>query len=511
MLVWAAFAFYCLAVAAPLLLLHFCHNRERRTHSKLLPPPGPPGWPVVGNLFDVGYKLQETFLELQQKHGAVFMLRLGAVNMVVIASASAATELFKKHDLGFCNRHLMEVMKMGEDYNSATVTRPVGPYWRMIRRLYATELLSRTAVTNTEGSRRKCVQQMIQWVSAEGKESTSVELRHLLFVSLFNLMGNLLFSRDLLDLKSVDGNEFYRTMGEIVEITLKPNAADFFPWLRKLDLQNLNKRMKNATDTLINIIDGFAKEHRRHMDSVHKKDEVKDFWTVLQEFEGNGKDEPRKMSDRQINLLIIELFVGSTETTTSTIEWAMTELLRNPEVMQKVNTEIYHVIGYDRKIQESDIENLPYLSAVIKETMRLHPSTPFLVPRTVAKDTGFMGCMIPKGAQIMVNAWGIGRDLAVWSDPFTFDPDRFLGTDIDYRGQHFGLIPFGSGRRICPGLSMAHQVLHIMLGSLLQSFDWALESGVTPETIDMGEALGITLRKSIPLKVIPTPSALAKH
>ncbi|KAI3973176.1 hypothetical protein MKX01_020911 [Papaver californicum] len=391
MFIWAALAFYCLAVAAPLLLLLQCHhNRKTKTHSKSLPP-GPPGWPVVGNLLDIGYKPQETFLKLQQKYGAVFMLRLGAVNTVVITSADAATELFKKHDLGFCNRHLIEVLKMGEDYNSATVTRPVGPYWRMVRRLYATEFFSRATVKNTEGSRRKCVQQMIQWVSAEGKESTSVELRHLLFVSLFNLMGNLLFSRDLLDLKSADGNEFYRTIGEIVEITIKPNAADFFPWLRKLDLQNLNKRMKNATDTLLNIIDGFAKERRRQMDSVHKKDEAKDFWTVLQEFEGNGKDEPRKMSDRQINLLMI------------------------------------------------------------------------------------------------VN--------------------RFLGTDIDYRGQHFGLIPFGSGRRICPGLPMAHQVLHMMLGSLLKSFDWALESGVTPETIDMGEALGITLRKSIPLKVI----ALANH
>ncbi|XP_026430014.1 cytochrome P450 76A2-like [Papaver somniferum] len=427
MFVWAALAFYCLAVAAPLLLLHCCYNRKTTTRSKLLPPPGPP--------------------EIWSGIHAAF----GAVNTVVIASADAATELFKKHDLGFCNRHLIEVMKMGEDYNSATVTRPVGPYWRMVRRLYATELFSRTAVKNTEGSRRKCVQQMIQWVSEEGKESTSVELRHLLFVSLFNLMGNLLFSRDLLDLKSVDGNDFYRTIGEIVEITLKPNAADFFPWLRKLYLQNLNKRMKDATDTLINIIDGFAEERRRrHVDSVHKKDEVQDFWTVVQEFEGNGKDEPRKMSERQINLLMIELFVGSTETTTSTIEWEMTELLRNPEVMKKVNTEIKHVTGYDRKIEESDIDNLPYLSAVIKETMRLHPSTPYLVPRTVSEDTEFMGYMIPNGAQVMVNAWGIGRDSAVWNDPFSFDPDRFLGTDIDYRGQHFGLIPFGSGRRICP-------------------------------------------------------------
>ncbi|XP_026451160.1 cytochrome P450 76A2-like [Papaver somniferum] len=506
MFVWTTIC--CLAaVAVPLLLL--LHSQRAKTYSNSLPPPpGPPGWPVIGNLLDIGLRPQETFLQLRQKYGAVFMLHLGAMNTVVIGSADAATELFKRHDHSFCNRHIMEVMKLGEDLNSATVTRPNGPYWRMIRRLYSTELFSRMAIKRTEGRRRKCVQQMIQWVSAEGKHNTSVKLRHLLFVSLFNLMGNLLFSRDLLDLKLVDGDEFYRAIGEIVEISVKPNAADFFPWFRNLDPQNLNKRMKNAAITLVNIIDGFANVRRQHMHSAHNKDEEKDFWTVLQEFEGNGKDEPRKMSDREIYMIMIELFVGSAETTTSTIEWAMTELLRNPKVMNKVNAEIKQIIGYDRKIEESDIENLTYLSAVIKETMRLHPPTPFLVPRTVAEDTEFMGYTIPKDAQVLVNAWGIGRDAAVWEDPFSFNPDRFLGNDVDYRGQHFGLIPFGSGRRICPGLPMAHQSLHIMLGSLLQSFHWALESGVTPESIDMSETLGITLRKTVPLKVIPRASAL---
>ncbi|MCL7033953.1 hypothetical protein MKW94_008146 [Papaver nudicaule] len=302
MVIWIAL---CLAVAAaaPLLLLHFCRTRKIKRGSELLPP-GPPGWPVVGNLFNMGYKPHETFLNLQRKYGGIFMLRLGAVNMVVIASAKVATELFKNHDHVFCNRYQMEVFKMGEDYNSATVTRPTGPYWRMVRRIYATELFCRTAIKKAEGKRRECVQQMIQWVSAEGKEGTSVELRHLLFVSLFNLMGKLLLSWDILDLKSADVNEFYLTIGEVGDITLKSNAADFFPWLRKLDLQNFNRRMKNAIDKQINIIDGITKEQRRLMDSVHNKDEEKNFWSVLQEFEGNGKDEPRKMSDRQINMLI---------------------------------------------------------------------------------------------------------------------------------------------------------------------------------------------------------------
>ncbi|KAI3920676.1 hypothetical protein MKW92_021037 [Papaver armeniacum] len=165
----------------------------------------------------------------------------------------------------------------------------------------------------------------------------------------------------------------------------------------------------------------------------------------------------------------------------------MTELLRNPEAMKKVNAEISQVVGYDRKIEEKDIESLPYLWAVLKEALRLHPVAPFLIPRINVEETDFMG------------------ESASWDDPLSFNPDRFLGTSIiNYHGQHFGFLPFGSGRRICPGIPLTQQVLPIVLGSLLQSFDWALESGATPESIDMGESYTVVLHKTIPLKVMPT-------
>ncbi|OVA20242.1 Cytochrome P450 [Macleaya cordata] len=440
------------------------------------------------------------------------------MNTLVVASADVAMELFKNHDHSFCNRHLNQTLKLGEAYTGAMGVRPYGPYWRMMRRLCATELFSKKSINETSIIRRQCIDKMIQWISEEAKESSKemagrvssgIELGHFVYASFFNLMGNLLFSKDIMDPKSFIGNEFFRLTCELIEIVVKPNVADYFPWLRRLDPQNIKKKMEEKIGRSLDIVESFVKE-RRSMDVTQRRDnKEKDFWDVLMEFEGNGKDEPKKISDRNINLLIHELFMGSTETTSSTIEWAMTELLRNPEAMKKVRAEIAQVVGYDRKVEESDIKDLPYLRAVMKETLRLHPPIPFLIPRTVVEETEFMGYSIPKDTQVLVNAWGIGKDPASWNDAFSFKPDRFLGSNIDYHGQHFRLIPFGGGRRICPGIPLADPVIHLALGSLLQSFEWVLESGVTPETIDMGETMGITLRKAIPLRAIPRTSALS--
>lgn len=197
------------------------------------------------------------------------------------------------------------------------------------------------------------------------------------------------------------------------------------------------------------------------------------------------------------------MFFGGSETTSSTIEWVLAELLRSPETMKKVKEELHRVMGPNKKIKESDIDNLSYLQAVVKETLRLHPALPLLLPRYSTKDTSYMGYLIPKGTQVFVNAWAIGRDPDVWEDPLAFKPERFLDSTIEYNGQNFEMIPFGSGRRICMGLDLAHRILHLCLATLLWSFDWELDILSTPETMDMRERMGITLRKLVPLKAIP--------
>ncbi|KAL2481278.1 Cytochrome [Abeliophyllum distichum] len=198
-----------------------------------------------------------------------------------------------------------------------------------------------------------------------------------------------------------------------------------------------------------------------------------------------------------------EIFFAGSETTSDSVEWALTELLRNPETMIKVKNEISSVVGSNKKFEESDIDKLAYLQAVIKETLRLHPPAPLLVPRSAIEDTNFMGYLIPKNTQVFVNVWAISRDEECWEEPLSFKPERFLGSKIDFKGQHFEFIPFGAGRRSCPGLPLGHRMMHFVLGSLLHEFDWELDSSTNPNTIDMNEKIGLAMRKLEPLKVVP--------
>lgn len=195
--------------------------------------------------------------------------------------------------------------------------------------------------------------------------------------------------------------------------------------------------------------------------------------------------------------------MAGSETTSSTMEWALTELLLNPDAMAKVRDELDRVIGPNRKVEESDIDSLLYLQAVLKETFRLHPPIPFLVPRRAMKDTSFMGYDVPENTQVFVNAWAIGRDPEVWDDPLAFRPERFIGSKVEYKGQHYELIPFGAGRRMCAGVPLAHRVIHLTLSSLLHEFDWEFDHRINPKTIDLRDRLGVTMRKYEPLQAVP--------
>lgn len=197
------------------------------------------------------------------------------------------------------------------------------------------------------------------------------------------------------------------------------------------------------------------------------------------------------------------MFLAGSETTSSSIEWALTELLCNPEKLKKAKAELNEAVGSERKVEESDVENLPYLQAVIKEALRLHPPIPLLVPRRAMQDTEFMGFFIPEDTQVFVNAWAIGRDPDAWEDPLVFKPERFLGSKIDYKGNHYELIPFGAGRRMCAGVPLARRTLHLLLGSLIHQFDWTLAGDMTPSTMDKRDRLGITMRKLDPLFAVP--------
>ncbi|KAK3440940.1 hypothetical protein EUGRSUZ_B01197 [Eucalyptus grandis] len=313
----------------------------------------------------------------------------------------------------------------------------------------------------------------------------------------------MVLSRDLLDPKSKDGPEFFDAMNRFMEWAGKPNVADFLPWLKWLDPQGIKASMAKDMGRAMKIAEGFVKERLEERKLRGEMRTTNDFLDAVLDYEGDGKEGPRKISSQNVIIIILEMFFAGSETTSSTIEWAMAELLRQPVSMKKAKDEINQIVGLNRKLEESDTEKMRFLQAVVKETLRLHPPLPLLIPRNAIKETNFMGFDIPKDTQVFVNVWGIGRDPDAWEDPLAFKPERFLGSKIDYKGQNFELIPFGSGRRMCVGLSLADRVLHLGLAKLLYHFDWELSDGLTSETLDMRERVGIALRKLHSLKVIP--------
>ena len=181
----------------------------------------------------------------------------------------------------------------------------------------------------------------------------------------------------------------------------------------------------------------------------------------------------------------------------------MAELLKNENIMSKAKQELEQIIGKGKPIEDSDIVKLPYLQAIIKETFRLHPSVPFLLPRKANANVEIDGYTIPKDAQIWVNVWAIGRNSSVWENENLFSPDRFLNSQIDAKGHNFELLPFGAGRRICPGLPLATKMLHLMLGSFINCFNWKLQDGIKIQDMNMEDKFGLSLEKSQPLRLVP--------
>ena len=201
-----------------------------------------------------------------------------------------------------------------------------------------------------------------------------------------------------------------------------------------------------------------------------------------------------------------DLIVGGTDTSSVTIEWAMSELLRKPDVLTKATEELDRVIGHERLVKEEDITNLPYMQAIVRETMRLHPVTPLLAPRLSREDASVDGYDIPTGTLVFVNVWAIGRDPAVWGDaPDEFRPERFAGSSVDVKGQDFELLPFGSGRRMCPGIGLGLKMVQVILANLVHGFAWRLPDGMAKEELSMEEKFGLSMPRLIPLQAVAEP------
>ncbi|GER54261.1 cytochrome P450 [Striga asiatica] len=471
-------------------------------------PPGPPGWPLLGNIFDLGEIPHQTFHKLQARYGPLIHLRLGSINTVVVQSSEAAAELFKKLDLQFADRKAPDSLT-ALGYNRGSVAMGAyGDYWRKVSRICTVQFLVQKKVNETASVRQKGVDEMIEWIerhvakSKENRSSGEVQLDRFLFVSAFNTVGNIVLSGDVMGKKLDEESDFFDNFLMFLEWLGKPNMADFFPFLKWMDPQGIRRNTAKYLGRLIAFASGIVEDRIRERESGLRK-ERKDLLDALLDEGEVDEDGLDKLSAKNITIVILEMFFAGTETTSTTIEWGMAELLRHPNTMKKIQDEIDRVVGPTRRVQEDDLTRMPYLQATVKEILRLHPALQMLLPRNSMEDTELMGYFVPKNTQLLVNAWAIHRDPEAWPDPLSFKPERFLECDVEFKGQHFQMIPFGSGRRSCLGMTLGHKMVGLSLASLLQTFDWKLADGLGPDEVDMREMVGLTLRKKVPLKVIP--------
>ncbi|KAK9091233.1 hypothetical protein Sjap_024410 [Stephania japonica] len=262
-------------------------------------------------------------------------------------------------------------------------------------------------------------------------------------------------------------------------------------------------RMKAASKSFDEVVEKIIEEHIR--DAKEQNGQVRDFIDVMLSLMESNSMKQVQFGKDNIKAIILDVLGAAMDTSVNVVNWAFAELLRHPKLMKRVQGELREVVCVDRIVEETDLSKLNYLNMVIKETMRLHPVAPLLVPRESTEDITINGYFIPKKSRVLVNVWTIGRDTNAWSeDAEEFNPDRFIGVDMDFVGRHeFQLIPFGSGRRSCPGMQLGLLEVQLILAQLLHCFNWELPDGASPCDLDMTEKFNLTMARASSLHCIP--------
>ncbi|KAF4351318.1 cytochrome P450 736A117-like [Cannabis sativa] len=478
-------------------------------------PPSPPKLPIIGNLHQLGLYPHRTLQAWSRRYGPVMQLRLGSVPVLVISSATAAREIMKTHDLAFSNRPkscaLEKLLYNYRDISSA----PYGEYWRQMKSVSVLHLLNNKRVQSYRAVREEETKLMVEKIRKSC--GTGVNLSEL-FVRLTNdVVCRVALGRKYGE--ESGGKRFKELLGKLTELLGGFYIRDYFPklgWLSRVS--GLDGRMEKVAKEFDEFLEGVLRDHMNTNKNVD--DEEKDFvdillWIQRENLLGFSIDRT------SIKALILDTFAGGTDTTYTVLEWAMTELIRHPNAMKKLQNEIRTTIlnkkitntampeEYINNVTEDDLEKMPYLKAVFKETLRLHPPIPLIVPRLTIQDMKISGYDVASGTQVFINAWAIGRDPTLWEEePDKFEPERFLlkNAAIDYKGHDFELIPFGAGRRGCPGIVFAMAVNELALASVVYKFDWALLSS-GEEDLDyyhMTETTGLTTHRKFPLMAVPT-------
>lgn len=483
-------------------------------------PPSPTSLPVIGHLHLLRPPVHRTFQELASRIGPLMHIRLGSTHCVVASTPEVASELIRGHEGSISERPLTAVARQFAYDSAGFAFAPYNTHWRFMKRLCMSELLGPRTVEQLRPVRRAGTVSLLADLLASSAREETVDLtRHLIRLSNTSIIRMVA--------STVPGSvtdEAQEVVKDVAELVGAFNVDDYISLVRGWDLQGLRRRaagVHRRFDALLEDILRHKEEARaaRRLDQdddgrgSSKQDKKqathsKDLLDILMD----KADDPAaeiKLTRENIKAFIIDVVTAGSDTSAAMVEWMLAELMNHPETLRKVAEEIDAVVGGDRIASEADLPQLPYLMAAYKETLRLHPAAP-IAHRQSSEEMVVRGFTVPPQTAVFINVWAIGRDPAYWEEPLAFRPERFMpggaAESLEPRGQHFQYMPFGSGRRGCPGMGLALQSVPAVLAALVQCFHWATvdgDGGVNK--IDMSESDGLVCARKKPLLLRPTP------
>ncbi|CAA2964771.1 cytochrome P450 81E8-like [Olea europaea subsp. europaea] len=453
-----------------------------------LPPSPLPALPVIGHLHLLKQPLHRTLHSLSEKLGPIFSLRFGTLLVVVVSSPKAAEECFTKNDIVFANRPRFVMGKYIAYNYTSLVTAPYGEHWRNLRRLSSVEIFSSSRLNMFLSIRQDEIKRLLQKLYKNThSDFAKVELKSMFTDLSFNIIMRMVTGKRCFreDEDNKEAKHFQELIDEVFELGGVSNPGDFLPLFRWIDYGGYEKNSARLGEKMDAFFQRLIDKHRQYK----SENSMINHLLYLQ------VSQPEYYSDTIIKGIIMVMLTAGTDTSAVTIEWALSILLNNPAKLEKAKVEIDCIVGNDRLIEELDLPKLHYFQNVISETFRLFPAAPLLVPHESSDNCKIGDYDIPRGTILLINAWAIHRDPVVWDDPTSFKPERFEVGEVGPPK----LMPFGMGRRSCPGAGLAERVVGLALGSLIQCFEW---QRIDEENVDLTEGTGLSMPKAVPLEAM---------
>ncbi|KAJ8766513.1 hypothetical protein K2173_023760 [Erythroxylum novogranatense] len=458
-------------------------------------PPGPWRLPILGNLLQlVGSLPHRRLRDLAGIYGPLMHLQLGEVPTLVVSSPETAKEVMKTHDVIFSNRPKFLAPRIISYDCKNIIFSHYGGYWRQLRKICTIELLSAKRVQSFRRIREEEMSNLNKILYSS--RGSTINLSEKIHSLTYGITARAAFGK-----KCKDQEAFISIITRLIEIAAGFSVADVYPSIEALS--GLKRKLEKIHQQSDRILENIINEHkvRGRIIGGCSEELEEDLVDVLLKLQDSDPEFP--LSVNSIKAVILDIFSAGSETSATTVEWAMSEMLKNPEVMERAQTEVREVFNRKGNVDETDINELKFLKSVIKETLRLHPPLP-LIPRECTENCTINGYDIPANTRVFINVWAIGRDPLNWNEAEKFKPERFLNCSTDFKGSDFEYIPFGGGRRMCPGITFGMANIELPLAQLLYLFDWELPFGMKHKELDMTETSGATIRRK-ELMLIPTP------